>query len=160
MDSLNRYGTYRQILFCTDFSPNADLAFGLAVEAAERNRGSMLTLLHVLPEPDAQFWKNYLYGMEDVDTKARADIDRKVEETYRPRIPPELQFRTVFKIGNPAHEILDFAKTEKVDLIVLGRQGQGSVFYGNVVSRIARTADCPVLVVPMAFAGRLPKDTD
>jgi len=153
-----RYGHYRRILFCTDFSANADLAFGLAVEAAERNAGCTLTLLHVLPEPEAQFWKSYIYEVEGVDAKARADIDRKIEETYRPRVPDGIAFRTVFRVGNPAQVILDYAREDQIDLIVLGRQGHGSVFYGNVASRVARHAECPILVVPMVFAQRLGRE--
>ena len=44
--------------------------------AAIRNVGCTLTLLHVIPEPDAQFWKGYIYEVGDMDAKARADIDR------------------------------------------------------------------------------------
>ncbi len=144
-------GRPRHILFCTDFSANADGAFRLALEEATRSAASRLTLLHVLPEPEAQFWKGYIYEVENVDAKARADIDLKIAASYRPRIPAGLDFRTLFRTGNPAQTILDVAQSEAVDLIVLGRQGHGSVFYGNVASRVARHAECPVLVVPMAY---------
>ena len=142
-------GYYKNILFCTDFSPNADRAFELAIESALHHEGCTLTLLHVLPEPEAQFWKSYIYEIDGVDEKAKADIDRKIEETYRPRIPKTIQFQTAFRIGNPAQTILDYAAAEKNDLIVLGRQGHGSVFFGNVSTRVARYAKCPVLVVPL-----------
>lgn len=148
------YGTYKNILICTDFSENADFAFRLAVGAAGRHDGSTLTLLHVLPEAEAQFWKNYIYDVEDVDAKAKADIDRKIDETYRPLLVPGVELKVVFKIGNPAQEIIKYANENKSDLVVLGRQGKGLVFYGNVAARVARHADCPVLVVPMAFASR------
>ena len=70
-----RYGNYRRILFCSDFSENADFAFGFAVDAAQRNSGSTLYLLHVLPEPDAQFWKTYIYDSDgDPDSKAKAEL--------------------------------------------------------------------------------------
>lgn len=150
-----RYGPYRRILFCTDFSANADLAFDLALESAQRNTGCVLTLLHVLPEPEAQFWKGYIYEVDGVDAKAREDIDRKIDASYRPRLPAGLAFQTAFRVGNPSQAILDFARETATDLIVLGRQGHGSIFYGNVASRVARQAECPVLVVPMAFAKRL-----
>ncbi len=151
---LPRSDRSRHVLFCTDFSPNADGAFALAVEEAARAPDSRLTLLHVLQEPDAQFWKSYIYEVENVDAKARADIDRKIEATYRPRLPEGLDFRTCFRTGSPAQIILDVARAEAADLIVLGRQGHGSVFYGNVASRVARHADCPVLIVPMAYLER------
>lgn len=145
---------YRKILACTDFSGNADLAFELAVNICRRHPGASLTLLHVLQEPEAQFWKNYIYDVDNVDEKARAEIDRRIEELYLPKIPDGMQFQTVFKVGNPAQTILEHARTEDFDLIVLGRQGRGSIFFGNVASRIARYSKCPVLIVPLDFADK------
>jgi nucleotide-binding universal stress UspA family protein len=149
---------YQRILFCTDFSANADLAFEFAVDATQRRPGSELILLHVIPEPDAQFWKTYLYEVDDVDSKARADIDRKVAETYTPRVPNGVRFRVEFRIGRDYIKILEFAEQEDVDLIVIGRQGHssfGTVLFGNVTERVARKAPCPVLVVPMDYEKRL-----
>ena len=140
---------YRNILCCTDFSLNADRAFELAVETALCHEGCTLTLLHVLQEPEAQFWKSYIYEIDGVDEKAKADIDRKIDETYRPKVPQALPFKTAFRIGNPAQSILEYAAAERHDLIVLGRQGHGSIFFGNVATRVARHAQCPVLVVPL-----------
>jgi len=140
---------YRTILCCTDFSPNADCAFDYAIGSAVRHAGCALTLLHVLPEPEAQFWKAYIYEIDGVDAKAKADIDRKIDENYRPRVPVGITFQTAFRIGNPAQTILEYAKETKPDLIVIGRQGRGAVFFGNVTMRVVRHAECPVLVVPM-----------
>jgi len=155
------HGNFRRILFCSDFSENADFAFGFAVDAAVRNAGSTLYLLHVLPEPDAQFWKTYIYASDaDPDAKAKADIDARIARDYLPRLPPGLAFQKVFRIGKAADEILAFAAQEKADLIVLGRQGKGavrSIFFGDVAARVARNATCPLLIVPMAFARRPPE---
>ena len=56
---------FQRILFCTDFSRNADLAFSFALDLARRTPGTLLYLLHVIPEPEAQFWKTYLYEVEE-----------------------------------------------------------------------------------------------
>ena len=78
-----RVGHYRRILFCTDFSDNAKFAFDFAIDAAIRNVGCTLTLLHVIPEPDAQFWKGYIYEAdEDVDARAKREIDQKLAEAF------------------------------------------------------------------------------
>ena len=58
---------YKRILFCTDFSDNADRAFAYAIDAAVRRPGCTFYLLHVIPEPDAQFWRTYIYEVEGVD---------------------------------------------------------------------------------------------
>lgn len=110
----------KRILFCTDFSPNASLAFDYAIDAAIRRPGCMLYLLHVIPAPDAQYWKTYLRedGI-DVNQKAKDDIDAKINAEYRPRVPADVNFTTVFRIGKAYVEIIDFAKTIDANLIVL-----------------------------------------
>ena len=149
-----RHGPMRMILFCTDFSENADFAFDFAVDAALRNPGCVLTLLHVIPEPEAQFWRTYIYEVDDVDVKARADIDQKVDSSYRTRVPDALDFRVLMRIGNTAQQILSVAEETKADLIVLGRQGHGAfekLLFGNVAGKVARRASCPVMLVPMDY---------
>jgi hypothetical protein len=73
----------RKILFCTDFSENADFAFDFAIDAAVRRPGCELHLLHVVPESDAQFWKSYMYEVEDVDNQAKRDIDASTAAWFR-----------------------------------------------------------------------------
>ncbi len=143
---------FRRVLFCTDFSPTADRAFTFALRVASRNPGAVLHLLHVIPEPSAQFWKGYLYDLdEDVDTRAKREIDAKLDAAYRPRIPPSLPVVVAMRIGEPGRQILEYAAAEKPDIIVIGRQGAGSVgklLFGNVCERVVRKAPCPVLLVP------------
>jgi len=149
---------YRRILFCTDFSPNADFAFDFALDSTCRRPGSSLILLHVVPEPEAQFWKTYIYELDNVDEKAKADIDRKIAECYTPRVPKDIDFRVEFRVGRDYIKILEFAEEEDVDLIVIGRQGHssfGTVLFGNVTERVARKAPCPVLVIPLDYEKRL-----
>jgi len=142
---------YQRILFCTDFSDNADHAFGYALDAALRRPGCTLFLLHVVPEPDAQFWKTYLYEVEGVDEKARHDIDERVAEAYLPRVPESVDFRVEMCVGRDYQKILAFAAENSADLIVMGRHGHSaleSVLFGNVTEKVVRKAACPVLVVP------------
>ncbi len=69
----------KNILFCTDFSANAALAFDYAIDAAARREGSLLYLLHVIPEPESQFWRTYIYDADfNVDEKAKRDLDEKI----------------------------------------------------------------------------------
>lgn len=52
--------------------------------------------------------------------------------------------------GEPAHEILQLAKSEQVDLIVTGCRGLGRakrLVFGSVSTAILNDATCPVLVV-------------
>lgn len=147
------HGEFMRILFATDFSANASKAFDFAVHAAANHPGSQLRLIHVLPEPDAHFWKGYIYDDADAvdpDAKAKADIDRRIAGEYLPRVPDGMDFKKEFRVGAAAPAILDFAREFGADLIVMGRQGSGSrLFFGSVSSKVIHSATCPVLVVPI-----------
>jgi nucleotide-binding universal stress UspA family protein len=147
----------RRILFCTDFSESADAAFDFALDAAARRPGCVLHLLHVVHEADAQFWRSYLAEVEDVEAISRRAIDEKIREAYLARVPAGVEVRVEVRDGPDAQAILDFAKTNKVDLIVIGRHGHGGVskaLFGGVAEKIVRKAPCPVLVVPLEYAAQ------
>jgi nucleotide-binding universal stress UspA family protein len=147
---------FKRILFCTDFSDSAHAAFEFALDAAIRRPGSTLYLLHVLHEPDAQFWKSYVYEVENVDERARRSIDEKMA-AYLARVPPGMDARVEVRIGVDTTAILEFAKAMQIDVIILGRHGHSSVgkaLFGSVAEKIVRKADCAVLVVPLSYAAK------
>ncbi|MEJ5260612.1 MAG: universal stress protein [Anaerohalosphaeraceae bacterium] len=153
-------GLFEKILFCTDFSSNADFAFSYALNLAKMNPNSTLYLLHVVPESDAQFWKNYIYEIENVDQKAKQDIEERLDRTYRAKVPAEIRFEPIFRIGRESQEILAVAQEKQVDLIVMGRHSQGSLqkmFFGNITEKVARQAPCAVLIVPLSYQEMLRK---
>ncbi|MCE5185542.1 MAG: universal stress protein [Planctomycetaceae bacterium] len=148
---------YQKILFCTDLSRNSDFAFDFAVDAAQRRPGCELYLLHVVPEAAAQFWKTYVYEVEDVDNKAKRDIDEHIAQAYLSKLPAGVQLKIEYRVGKDWEEILAFANEKKIDLIVMGRQGRSNLqkhLFGNVTEKITRKADCAVLIVPLSYQQR------
>jgi len=155
---LRKESLEQRILFCTDFSENANFAFNFAVDAAARRPGSKLYLLHVVPETEAQFWKSYIYEVEDVDAKARHDMNEQIDQAYRSKLPKDLELKVEFRIGKDYQEILNFTRENQIDLIVMGRQGHNAMqkaFFGNVTEKVVRKADSMVLVVPLSYRERL-----
>lgn len=142
-----------RILFCTDFSDNASKAFDEAVKIARMRPGCELLLLHVLPEPDAQFWKSYIYQVDgNVDDSAKKALDEAIDSDYRPRVPEGMSFSTAFRIGKAPTRILEYASEVGATMIVIGRQGCGSLqslFFGSVALKVVQRAQCPVLVIPL-----------
>lgn len=56
----------------------------------------------------------------------------------------------VVRNGDPAHELVDYAKAENVDLIVMGRRGLGqfgALLVGSVTHKVSELADCAVLTI-------------
>lgn len=142
---------FQKILFCTDFNTDALAAFYYALNIAEGNKGSELIIYHVIPEPEAQFWKSYIYEVDDVDTKAQKDIDAYINETYLQKIPEGIRCSVRTAIGNVGEEILDISRKEDIDLIVIGRGGGANMInrlLGDFIKKLIHKASCPVLVIP------------
>lgn len=148
---------FKRILFCTDFSESADAAFAFALDAAIRRPGATLYLLHVIHEPEAQFWKSYIAEVDNVDADANHAIDEKVVASYLSRVPPGMEVKVECLVGPDAATILEFARDTQIDVIILGRQGHsgvGKTLFGSVAEKIVRKAECAVLVVPLDYAKR------
>jgi nucleotide-binding universal stress UspA family protein len=59
-------------------------------------------------------------------------------------------FRHKILYGDPKSDIIDFAKQNKLDLLVIGSRGLGGIkeaFLGSVSNAVARKSHVPVLVV-------------
>ena len=147
---------FQKILFCTDFNTDAMSAFHYALNIAVGNQGSELTIFHVIPEPDAQFWNSYIYEVDDVDNKAKNDIASKISAAYLNKIPEGIPYSVRTVTGNVGEQILKASQKENIDLIIIGR-GKGSNLInrllGDFTKKLIHKAHCPVLVVPEEPAG-------
>ncbi len=63
--------------------------------------------------------------------------------------PPTPEVRTVTRSGHPAEEIINEAKEEGADLIIVGTRGKrvGRFFIGSVSREVVNSAEVPVLLV-------------
>jgi nucleotide-binding universal stress UspA family protein len=71
-------------------------------------------------------------------------------------LPPDVWSEAVFLHGDPARQLA--VESEVADLLVIGSRGYGplkSVLLGGVSGPVARTAACPLLIVPHAAEGSL-----
>lgn len=88
--------------------------------------------------------------------------ERMAMERYLTRVGDRLrrgglEVRALVRSGNPAEEIVDCARRERVDLIAMsthGRTGLRRVLLGSVAEAVVRRARRPVLLVRAAGSGR------
>lgn len=62
----------------------------------------------------------------------------------------KLPYQYHISIGNPAEAILQYAQEQAVDMLVMGKQGQGglrSLLVGSVANKVVHAASLPVLLV-------------
>lgn len=147
------YPKYKKVLFCTDFSENADYAFDFAYGIAKRDDG-LLYILHVMPYNSNQVYADSFITSEDLRKIRKAveeDIANNYKERYEKKIDNEIAYEFITKPGREDEEILTFAQKEKVDLIVIGTHGRTGierVFFGSVAEKILRHSPFPVFVIP------------
>ena len=150
---MREYPKYKKLLFCTDFSENADYAFKFAYGVAKRDEG-LLYILHVLPDNPNQAYIDGFIGQEDLEKiqkNIEEDLVNNYKERYAKKIEGEIEFETVTKSGRADKEILEFAEKEKVDLIVMGTHGRTGiehVVFGSVAEKVLRHSPFPVFVMP------------
>ena len=147
------YPKYKKVLFCTDFSENSDYAFEFAYGIAKRDEG-LLYILHVIPRNLHQETIR-AYVSKDILRNMQKDLEQELDDNYKERytkkIEDAVRFEVVTKSGREDEEIIEFAKKEKVDIIVMGTHGKTGiehVFFGSVAEKVLRRSPFPLFVIP------------
>jgi len=140
---------YKRILVATDFSDINLRAAKRAVLLAKRDSCELI-LLHVIehfPVDDGPLSSVFQYNTEPTDAlslQVRARMD-ELKRTLRYK-----GIKTEFRITSKSarNEILHYAKTHDVDLIVVAPHGQGVIgMLGSTATGVLNSAVCDVLAV-------------
>ena len=137
----------KNILVPADFSETSAVALKYAKEFAGAFNAS-IHLLHVmvewLPEGYVPFTPELFRDIEDA-TKKQLDLLLTAEEQEKYRA------KLVIQRGSSEFvEIIQYARENNIDLIILGTHGRGPVSHmllGSVAEKVVRKAPCPVLTV-------------
>jgi nucleotide-binding universal stress UspA family protein len=142
--------SFKKILVPVDFSPHSEEAIRAAADVSRRYEASV-TLVHVyeivayaLPEGYMFQTPDQLAGVMTEFQKLLASAKSLAEKAGA------LQVQTTQLQGSAAYEIVEFAKKEGFDLIVMGTHGRTGfkhALMGSVAERVLRMAPCPVLTV-------------
>jgi nucleotide-binding universal stress UspA family protein len=129
----------KRLLVTTDFSEGTHDAIAYALSLAKEAQASV-TLLHIVPIP-----VGVALPFEEMLGQGQSELQQLVPEEARNRV------MTKIESGVPYQEILNFAKTNKPDLIVMNIHGKGvfdRLLLGSNAERVIRGASCPVLMIP------------
>lgn len=140
------------ILYPTDFSTVGQTALEMATSLA-RDRGASLVIAHVEEPPMAYGGGELYYGIEE---PSRDEIKRMLTEVVP--TDPAVPYEHRLMIGSPATAIVEMARRENAELIVMashGRTGLTRVLMGSVAEEVVRKAQCPVLVVKTAVPAKV-----
>ena len=131
-------------IFCSCMRPES-----IILVYVEKLEGRSLMDDQLLSVSEMETLKEVLEGteyQEALDKRANAIVDY-----YKKALGDRglTGVRAIIKKGHPAEEILNTAKEEKVDLIIVGARGRRTshLFMGSVSREVANTAEVPVLIV-------------
>jgi nucleotide-binding universal stress UspA family protein len=141
---------FKKILVGCDFSEDSALAFQHGLSLAQEFQAE-LHLAHVMEPPVYMdmFKISAEYGQE-----LQTDLKDRIKDKLKKMVPPEAfnwcTPKTVLLEGPSHEELIQYAKTTQMELIVLGVRGQGLVerlLIGSTTDRVVRQTSCPVLSV-------------
>lgn len=145
----------KRILFATDFSETAGAALEYASSLA-RDAGATLYIVHVghfrVANTD---WSSFGLGTSGYvpELDNLEEVRNRLSATTPTVSGVCCEHR--YLEGDPADEIVDFARRQNIDLVVMGthgRTGLNHVLLGSVAEAVVRRANCPVLTVKQTAA--------
>ena len=148
----------QHILVTTDLSEAAESAFNYAkdqlkIAGKEKSKITLLKVIDIVPPASIKFE----YGLAIADKKGMLEkiykqASEKILEIAKKHFPGLPVDTVVIKPEKATYqEIINFAKTHNVDLIVMsthGRTGVKHFLLGSIAERVVRRSPCPVMVVP------------
>ena len=139
----------QHIACCTDFSENAEHAFVMAKDLAEKYRAT-LTILHVMPPPVNPMLSDTEWILPEEPRDTLADkLKTRLKTQYDQRIAKNIDRQLVVLDGHVSSKILTYLEEQQMDLVVVGSYGSTGmelVFFGSVAKRVAHKAPCAVLI--------------
>lgn len=143
----------RKILLATDGSDGSLHAARMAGELSSMS-DAQVVVLYVAHVPRSYFFTDEFGNKVTPEVPMDVMIRRMAEPVLRKTLSglglPEEKVATEVQVGEPAEEIVDYARLEQVDLIVMGSRGLSPIkelLLGSVSDKVLRTAPCPVLIV-------------
>jgi nucleotide-binding universal stress UspA family protein len=145
-----------RILVATDGSERADDALDVAIELAGEQAAELI-VAHVIPWLDV-FPGPGLATAAALPHRATDAEHALLEDAAEVAASRGVVATTALLQGaSPAHELVAFADSHDVDLIVVGSRGHGAIasaLLGSVSNGVLHESSRPVLIVPGPAAGK------
>lgn len=139
----------KRILVPLDFSEHAEKALHYAVKFAEQF-DARIDLVSVVEPVIYAEGMAFPAGAGNPDENSVQESGKALRELAEREIPDDLSWKALVRRGNPYAEIIDTARDQKTELLIItthGRTGLTHFLIGSTAEKIVRHAPCPVLVV-------------
>ena len=143
-----------KILVPIDGSPTSEHAAEKAIDVAKKYNSS-LTFLLIAKKPEiigtGSGGTGTIFGSKEYMDELKEEQQKTMDHFIGKLHLEGVEHNQVVLLGEPYEEIIELAKKDGYDLIVMGRRGFSKItrfFLGSVSHRVLSGAPCPVLIIP------------
>lgn len=145
------FGEIKRVLVPTDFSDHSKIALLYGCELS-RQSGAELHLLHVLADPALEHpdFGLSMIPVGQLQDELRERVEADLTALDIPDIGKEVTIQRALRTGVAFSEIINYAETENIDLVIVGTHGRNALaqlLIGSVAEKVVRKSPCPVLSV-------------
>ncbi|MBM7573594.1 universal stress protein [Aquibacillus albus] len=137
---------YNKILLATDGSEHSKRAAENAIHIAKCTEGSKLEIVYVIAADKAK--SDVLSNWNSIDVNDSRKERIKVAENMAKE--SGVSFNIKILHGEPGPTIVEYANKNNFDVVVIGSRGLNGLqefVLGSVSHKVAKRANCPVLIV-------------
>jgi nucleotide-binding universal stress UspA family protein len=137
---------YKKILLATDGSEHSKRATENALHIGNCSPDSKVDIVYVIDHDKVKSDVLSNWNTAEIDDKYKSrlkDIEKMAEDS-------NVAYDTKILHGDPGPAIVEFANKNKFDVIVIGSRGLNGLqefVLGSVSHKVAKRANCPVLIV-------------
>jgi nucleotide-binding universal stress UspA family protein len=133
-----------------DFSIYSKNAADHAISIA-KNFGAKVNFIHVIEKDiHPSFYATGVESIFQIDTSLKDRVIQNMKGFLEEQLTPDIGSEFIVKEGRAHREIVEYAKEEKADLIVISTHGLTGLEYlllGSTAEKVVRWASCPVLTI-------------
>jgi len=148
---------FKNILFCTDYSEDAETAFVHAFDQAQKYN-SALHIMNVIPSVnpcdihlDENITKKESRKISaDENEKQRLQELGALKKVYYTRCEELYECYFVVKVGSSDIQIIDYADENYIDMIIMGTAGRHEkkrLTYIKTAANVSKFANCQVITI-------------
>lgn len=144
----------KKILVAIDGSPQSDKAAEEAVRMAAGNLSQFRSCVYamlVLPNAPTATYTDFVPAAPVTETDTWDALRRRIFYVVEKcASEQDVPLEMIVEYGEPADKLLDFARNEQIDVIVIGSSGKGFIqrrIRGSISHRVATSAPCSVYIV-------------
>ncbi len=147
-----KYVGFKRIIVPVDLSDCSRIALEYAVATAKAHK-SKLTILHVYEESFVEPYVNAANSEEEA-----GEIIKEIEQVNETKYDEFLktvdlsgvEYEKLLKKGIPAFDIVEIAREQQANLIVMGTHGRSGIRHiliGSTAEEVVRTVHCDIIIV-------------